>query len=196
LGPHLSSRAVIGREVPLRALGEALESAAAGRPSLALVSGEAGIGKTRLVAEIEAAADGFLVLHGECMEFGGEELAYAPIAAALRSLPADWTAAWLDELPAEARGVLAAVMPRESPGAGGPGRLHELLLDLLGRLPAPVLLTIEDIHWADQSTLALLAFLARNLRSERVAVVVTFRLEDALRRRVGELSRRPSVLHV
>jgi DNA-binding CsgD family transcriptional regulator len=196
LGPHLSSRSVIGREVPLRALGEALESAAAGRPSLALVSGEAGIGKTRLVAEIEAAADGFLVLHGECLEFGGEELAYAPIAAALRGLPADWTAEWLDELPAEARGVLAAVMPRESPGAGGPGRLHELLLDLLGRLPAPVLLAIEDVHWADESTLTLLAFLARNLRSERIAVVVTFRPEDSLRRRVSELSRRPSVLQV
>jgi DNA-binding CsgD family transcriptional regulator/tetratricopeptide (TPR) repeat protein len=203
LGPHLSSRDVIGREVPLRALGEALESAAAGAASLALVSGEAGIGKTRLVAEIEAAAREFVVLHGECLEFGGGELAYAPVAAALRDLPAEWTADWLDGLPTEARGALAAVLPRETPGNGGPGRVHELLLDLLGRLAAeraPVLLTLEDVHWADRSTLALLAFLARNLREERVAVVVTYRVDDALppelRRLATELSRRRSVLRI
>ncbi len=191
--------------MPLGALNEALEAAAAGRPSLALVSGEAGIGKTRLVEAIETAARerAFVVLHGECLEFGGGELAYAPVAAALRRLPADWTAEWLDELPAEARGALAAVLPRETPGNGGPGRVHELLLDLLGRLAAeraPVLMTLEDVHWADPSTLALLAFLARNLREERIAVVVTYRVDDALapelRRLATELSRRPSVLGV
>ena len=199
----MSSRAVVGREVPLRVLGEALDSAAGGTPSLALVSGEAGIGKTRLVGEIEAAARGFVVLHGECLELGGGALAYAPVTAALRGLPAEWTRDWLDELPVEARGALAAVLPRESPGAGGPARLHELLLDLLGRLAAeraPVLLVLEDVHWADPSTLALLAFLARNLREQRVAVVVTYRVDDALpaelRRLAAELSRRRSVLRI
>ena len=184
-------------------LGEALESAAAGHPSLSLVSGEAGIGKTRLLGEIEAAARHFVVLHGECLEFGGDELAYAPVTAALRGLPAEWTDEWLDALPAEARGALAAVLPRETPGTGGPGRLHELLLDLLGRLAAeraPLLLTLEDVHWADRSTLALLAFLARNLREERIAVVVTYRVDDALppelRRLAAELSRRRSVTRI
>jgi DNA-binding CsgD family transcriptional regulator/Tfp pilus assembly protein PilF len=201
--PHVSSRAVVGREVPLAILREALASAAAGSPSLALVSGEAGIGKTRLVVEIEGAARDFLLLHGECLELGGGELAYAPVTAALRNLPGEWTRDWLDELPAEARGALAAVLPREAPGAGGPGRLHELLLDLLGRLAgerAPVLLVLEDVHWADRSTLALLAFLARNLRDERVLVAVTYRVDDALpaefRRFAAELGRRRSVLRV
>jgi DNA-binding CsgD family transcriptional regulator len=200
---HLPSRGVVGREAPLRALGEALAAAAGGTPCLVLVSGEAGIGKTRLVGEIEAAATGFVVLHGECLELGGGELAYAPVIAALRNLPAEWTRDWLDELPAEARGTLAAVLPREAPGAGGPGRLHELLLDLLGRLAgehAPVLLVLEDVHWADPSTLALLAFLARNLREQRVMVVVTYRVDDALpaelRRLASELSRRRSVRRV
>ena len=135
------------------------------------------------MAEVEAAARDWLVLHGECVEFGGEELAYAPVVAALRDLPADWLDAYLDELSAEARGALAAVLPREAPGGGGPGRLYELLLDLLGRLAAeraPVLLVLEDIHWADRSTLALLAFLARNLRSERIVVLATYRVDDEL----------------
>ena len=168
LGPRLSSRAVIGREVPLRVLGDALESAAAGVRrwrSCPARPGSARRGSSR--RSRPRRASGFVVLHGECVEFGGDELAYAPVVAALRGLPAEWTAEWLDELPAEARGALAAVLPRETPGDGGPARLYELLLDLLGRLAAeraPVLLVLEDVHWADRSTLALLAFLARNLR--------------------------------
>src|SRR3954449_3411860 len=141
---------MIGREVPLRTLDEALAAA----PRVVLVCGEAGIGKTRLVAEVEAAAGGWLVLHGECVEFGGEELAYAPVVAALRdlpaawlnawldglsapaprALPADWLGAWLDGLAPEAGGALAAVLPHEAPGGGGPGRVLELVLDLLTAL--------------------------------------------------------------
>jgi predicted ATPase len=108
-------RAIIGREVPLRAL----EGALAAPPRVVLVCGEAGIGKTRLVTEVEAVAAGWLVLHGECVEFGGEELAYAPVVAALRDLPAAWLADWLDDLCAEARGALAAVLPREAWAAAG-----------------------------------------------------------------------------
>ena len=202
MGPRVSSRAVVGREAPLRALREALDDAVDGQPSLALVCGEAGIGKTRLVGEAEGAARdrGFLVLHGESVEFGGEELAYAPVVAALRALPAEWTAEYLDALAAEVRGVLAAVLPRETPGVGGSGRLYELLFDLLGRLAAegtPLLVVLEDIHWADHSTLALLAFLARNLRTERIAILATYRVDDelpaALRRLSAELSRRSTV---
>ena len=205
MGPRVSSRAVVGREAPLRALREALDGAVDGQPSLALVCGEAGIGKTRVVGEVEAAARerGFLVLHGESVEFGGEELAYAPVVAALRALPAEWTTEYLDALSAEVRGVLAAVLPRETPGVGGSGRLYELLLDLLGRLAAersPLLVVLEDVHWADHSTLALLAFLARNLRAERIAVIATYRVDDelpaALRRLAGELSRRRTVISI
>src|SRR4051794_1645396 len=187
---------MIGREVPLRTLDEALAAA----PRVVLVCGEAGIGKTRLVAEVEAAAGGWLVLHGECVEFGGEELAYAPVVAALRDLPADWLSAWLDGLSPEARGALAAVLPHEAPGGGGPGRVLELVLDLLTALERPVLLVLEDIHWADRSTLALLAFLARNLRAQPLVVLATYRVDDelpaALRRLAGELRRRRTVASI
>ena len=166
-----------------------------------LLGGEAGIGKTRLVAEVEASD--CLVLHGECIEFGGETLAYAPVLAALRDLPADWMSEQLAELGSEARGALAAVLPREAPGPGAPAQLYELVLELLGRLAeerGPVLLVLEDIHWADRSTLALLAFLARNLRAERLVVLASYRVDDALapelRRLAGELSRRELVRRI
>jgi len=83
-----------------------LDLAAQGRPRLALVAGEAGIGKTQLVGELETRARerGFIVLHGESIEFGGDELPYAPVVAALRDLPDDWAADALDAMPAEAAG--------------------------------------------------------------------------------------------
>ena len=215
MGPRVSSRAIIGRDDAREALQGLLELAATGRPRLGLVAGEAGIGKTRLVGELEAHARerGFLVLHGECVEFGGDELAYAPVVAALRDLPAGWAAAALDGLAPEARAELGALLPPALAGPSAParfssrfgqGRLYELLLDLLGRLarePAPVLLVLEDVHWADRSSQDLLAFLARNLRGERIAVVATYRtdeLEEAhpLRRLVPELVRRPTVVRV
>ena len=186
---------LIGRESPLGVLRDALHAP----PALFLLSGEAGIGKTRLVAEVEAS--GCLVLHGECLEFGGEGLAYAPVAAALRGLPQDWLDAHLAAATGEAARALAAVLPREVAGAGAPAaQLHELLLNLLGRLAdarGPVLLVLEDIQWADPSTLALLAFLARNLRDEPLVVLATFRVDDelapAVRRLASELSRRERV---
>ena len=190
----MEHRAIVGREVPLRAL----EAALAEPPRVVLVSGEAGIGKTRLVAEVEAAAADWLVLHGECIEFGGGELPFAPVVAALRDLPDEWLDDRLRELSPEARGALAAVLPRDTPSGGGPGRAFELLLDLLAALDRPALLVLEDIHWADASTLALLAFLARNLRSQRIVVLATYRVDDelppALRRLAGELRRRRTVL--
>ena len=73
----MEHRALIGREIPLRVLSDAL----AAPPAVVLLSGEAGIGKTRLVTEVEAASE--LVLHGECIEFGGEELAFAPVVAGI-----------------------------------------------------------------------------------------------------------------
>src|SRR5215204_1398348 len=101
MGRPVSSASIIGREEPLRVLDALLDEAAQGRPGIALLSGEAGVGKTRVAgaAEERARARGMLVLHGECMEFGGEEFPYAPVTAALRELP-------LDDLPSELAGLL------------------------------------------------------------------------------------------
>ena len=181
---QVSSRAIVGRDGPLRSLDRALDDAAAGAPQLALIAGEPGVGKTRLVGALEARGRdaGFLVLHGESLEFGGEEFPYAPVVAALRELPLEDELGELDE---DARGALAALLPRLRLDDGGPrfsnrfgqGRLYELMLELLRRAAErrPLLVVLEDVHWADRSTRDFVAFLARNLRAERIALALTYR---------------------
>ena len=214
MGARVTSELLIGREEPLRVLEGALADTAAARPRLAVVVGEAGVGKTRVLQALEdrARERGFIVLHGESIEFGGEEFAYAPIVAALRDLPAEWTTVAVSDLAPDAREALAALLPRlglagsasdvGASGRFGQGRLYELVLGLLGRLAeeeAPVLVALEDVHWADRSTHDFLAFFARNLRTERIALAVTCRSEEIaspLRRLLSELTRRPAVVRV
>jgi hypothetical protein len=211
--PRVTSQTIVGRDEPLRLLDGVLGAAVDGRPQVVLLAGEAGVGKTRLAVELERRAGerGFLVLHGECIEFGGDAFAYAPLVAALRDLPAEWAAAALEDLDDESRGDLAGLLPRasiphaaSSSGRYGKARLCELVLHLLGRLgdeQAPVLLVLEDLHWADRSTRDLLAFVARGVRAERLTVAATYRTGELhrghpLRRLVTEMARRPPVTRV
>ena len=88
MSPALSSPQLVGREIERGRLAGALEAAEDSRPTLTLIIGEAGVGKTRLAREAErqAADRGMLVLRGECVELSGGEFPYAPIAAALRDI--------------------------------------------------------------------------------------------------------------
>jgi DNA-binding CsgD family transcriptional regulator len=217
VGARVTSELLIGREEALRALDGVLASAEEGWPRTAVLAGESGVGKTRLLAELErrARVRGFIVLHGESIEFGGEEFAYAPVVAALRELPGEWTAEAVADLAPDAREELAGLLPRlalagqaarhgASSGRFGQGRLHELVLGLLGRLAreeAPLLVALEDLHWADRSTRDFVAFFARNLRTERIAFALTYRTEEVagespLRRLLAELMRRADVVGV
>ena len=145
-----------------------------GSPATVLVGGEAGVGKTRPVAEFTAAlpGPGARVLAGGCLELGADGLLFAPFTAVLRDLVRD--------LGAEAR-----------------ARLFEQVLVLLERLaePTPVILVIEDAHWADRSSRDLLAFLVRNQRAlGHVLIVVSYRSDELhrthpLRPLIAELTR-------
>jgi len=199
---------LVGREAELSHLLAVLESAAAGRPIVTLVSGDAGVGKTRLVTELAARArdGGFTVLSGRCAELG-DAVPYLPLADALRDATTGPSAGGvLDAL--AARPVLSRLLPDrdESQPAGGdmPGLVQQQLfgavLGMLAELTggSPVLLVLEDVHWADRSTRDLLTFLSRMLHSERLAVVATYRSDDIHRRHplrplVAELLRLPSV---
>jgi DNA-binding CsgD family transcriptional regulator/tetratricopeptide (TPR) repeat protein len=191
IGRVTSSR-FVGRGPELAELRDALSGAATGRPSVLVVAGESGVGKTRLVAEAEAAAadDGVRVLHGGCVMLGESELPYGPLLDALRPLAREGDPA-LAELPRGARAELGRLLPDLAPGAEADGggesaqlRLFEALLTLLERMGerAPVLLTLEDLHWADRSTRTFVAYLARALRTERVLVVGTYRPDELHRR--------------
>ncbi|MBV9311460.1 MAG: DUF2791 family P-loop domain-containing protein [Solirubrobacterales bacterium] len=152
-----SSPEVVGREQELSIMRAALEDARNGVPSIMLVIGEAGVGKTRLVREMEATArhTDMLVMHGQCLELSVDELPYAPIAAALRNTDEELIASALAQLPRDARRELARVFPdtvRENAAvtladdAFGQARLFGWILLLLRQLSetAPLLLSIED----------------------------------------------------
>ncbi|MDX8153840.1 AAA family ATPase [Patulibacter brassicae] len=134
---------------------------------------------------------GALVLAGECVQLGDGELAYAPLVGALRPLLRDAHPV-LETLDPATRRALGRVLPGldgagEAPGPDvddGQGRLFEALLELLDRLAAdrPLLLILEDLHWADRSTRAFLTFLVRSLVQERLLVVGTYRHDELHRR--------------
>jgi DNA-binding CsgD family transcriptional regulator len=169
---RICSPELIGRAAELAALREALTDARCGLGRLVLVEGEAGIGKTRLVEEFTAQADGdgVRVLAG-----GGIPLAsdtpYAPVLGILQAL------ARLH--PAAAGGLL----PQDAPAHAdpfGPTRLFAAVAEAVRAVAAetPLVLVVEDLHWADASSRGLVAFLARGIRADPVLMVLTARAEE------------------
>jgi DNA-binding CsgD family transcriptional regulator len=184
----------IGRKDELAALAQLLDRARAKDTGFALISGEAGVGKTRLVRELaDRAADlEFLVLTGQCVELGAEGLPLAPLVDALRTLVRTMRPDALADVLGPAAEGLARLLPelaagtavRPAAGELQKAQLLEHVLGALGRLgeERPVLLVIEDLHWADQSTLDLMAFLIRSLRDARVLLAITYRSDELHRR--------------
>src|ERR1700761_3091327 len=188
------SPVLIGRQGELGLLGRLLEQASTGEPGFALIGGEAGAGKTRLEWELGTlrADAGFLVLTGQCGELGAEGLPRAPLIDALRTMARSVRGEALTEVLGPAAASLARLLPELAPGAapGPPGeelqkaQLLEHVLGTFSRLSTvrPVMVLIEDLHWADQSTLDLVAFLIRSLRDARVLLVITYRSDELPRR--------------
>jgi len=191
---RVTSPVFVGRTAELALLGDALDRAAAGRPAFAFIGGESGVGKTRLLREFEsrARARGARVLLGQCLELGGAQIPYAPLVAALRPLVRGLAGGEAETLPDATRNALAELLP-ELGGTGTrsddeprarQGRLFEALLALLERLgrSGPVLLAIEDLHWADGSTRDFITFLVRSAREESLCLVLTYRADELHRR--------------
>ncbi|HEV8426210.1 MAG TPA: AAA family ATPase, partial [Actinomycetes bacterium] len=203
----------VGRADELDRLLALLDRAERGRPAVGLIAGEAGVGKTRLLDELAVRADkqGARVLVGGCMEVGDVGLPYVPFVDAFRDLGARPGEAELAAPLVAAVPSLGRLLPElgaERGSAPPPGdgfervQLFDGVLSLLMRLSelAPLLLVIEDLHWADRSTRDLLAFLVRNLRRERVLLVVTYRNDEPGQQRLGpylaELDRGGPVLRI
>jgi DNA-binding NarL/FixJ family response regulator len=199
---------MVGRDDELGRLLTLLDDAEAGRSVAALVSGDAGVGKSRLVREVTelAAGRGFTVLSGQCAELG-DSVPYLPLADALRG--AAQSTGVRDAL--SSRPALGRLLPDSGDGRpadedrSGLARQQMFggVLGLLTELAAaaPVLLVLEDLHWADASTRDLVTFLSRVLHRERVALIGTYRTDDLHRRHplrpvVAELQRLPGVTSV
>jgi DNA-binding CsgD family transcriptional regulator/tetratricopeptide (TPR) repeat protein len=194
----------VGREAELELLIRAYAGTATGESRTIVLAGEAGIGKTRLVATFteDLAISGARILVGGCLPLGTGGLPYGPFVEAFRALFRDVDAGALSVLLGPSRGELARLMPevrgrpdRVEQGSGPDAsaadgsspderfaqvRLFELVLGVLERLSriSPVVVVVEDVQWADRSTQDLLAFLVRNLREERVLLVATMRTDE------------------
>ncbi|WP_051425796.1 helix-turn-helix transcriptional regulator [Jiangella gansuensis] len=180
---------MVGRTVQLVQLRTAFDTAVDGAPATVLLGGEAGVGKTRLVTEFaaDAVARGARVVVGQCVDVAGDGLSYAPVAGALRDLAAQLGAARLMEVAGPGRSALAGLLPElgvePNDVAAGQGRLFETVTGLLEQAATdqPLVVIIEDLHWADRSTRQLLQFVVRALNSARVLLVGTYRTDEMVR---------------
>jgi predicted ATPase/DNA-binding CsgD family transcriptional regulator len=147
MGARAAAGSLVGRAAELALLEAALTEAAAGRGGAVLVAGEAGIGKTRLAGELaeRARRAGATVLRGRCIDLVGSGLPYLPLLEALRPLRGS-----------PALGDLTGGLNADATDS----QLHLFeaalaVLDRLGEEGRPLLLVLEDLHWADASTLDL-----------------------------------------
>lgn len=177
-----ASRRLIGRERQLTRLEALLEEAIAGhRVQTAFVEGEAGIGKTRTVEEFatRAVARGATVLIGQCVAEGESILPYAPLVEIFDDLVRRRGARAVIELAGPAAAELARLapplaefVPVSEPTRASASRLFHAVRAVIDRLcaEAPVVVVVEDLHWADRSTRELFALLASQLRGGALLV--------------------------
>ncbi len=180
------SRRIVGREAERARLAEVWRASERGRAQLLLVTGEPGIGKTRLVEELRAACARRGAATAEARSYPAEgELAYGPVVAWLRAEP---LAGARERLDAGRRAELARLLP-ELPQAPGPARpeapaeQRRRLFDALARAilapGVPLLLVADDVHWADRETLQFLHYLLRAAPDAPLLVAATARREEA-----------------
>ena len=182
--PRVSSPALIGRGAETQELRRILEEVLAGGSACAVVVGEAGLGKTRLVREVLRAPGDVDVLVGSCTQVGSAVLPYAPFVDVLGELAER-------EAPAEVRalgGPTGAELARLLPDAddapdvtrASVSRLYAALRTVVTRLAArrPLVLVVEDLHWSDRATRDLLGLLAHRL-PRRVLLLLTARTDEA-----------------
>jgi serine/threonine protein kinase/tetratricopeptide (TPR) repeat protein len=184
---------VFGRGSELQRLAELLQSAVSGNGKVVMVSGEPGIGKTALtrnfVYGVRKRNEDLVVILGSCVEQYGTGEAYLPFLDAIGNLLQNSNAAhslfrlhaptWCLQFPAVFSGATMEQIQREATGATKDRMLRELG-DALSALTAetPVLLVLEDFHWADPASVDMMRHLAERSHDKRLMVVVTARPED------------------
>jgi DNA-binding SARP family transcriptional activator/pimeloyl-ACP methyl ester carboxylesterase len=206
LDTQVADTPLVGRQAPLAHIQAALRQAEAGSGQLIAVLGEAGIGKSRLVEELiaQAAYDDWRILRGRAYE-SDQILLFGPFVDAFRADELMRDAAVMEALRPTWDAELSALLPwfSPAPSASRVGdqidyrRLFECVAQIAQHLSAraPLLLVLEDLHWADELSVRLLAFLGRRVQNERVLIVFTARDEEladnlALRRTLQDLSQR------
>jgi DNA-binding CsgD family transcriptional regulator len=217
IGPvvrRISSPTFVGRVAERARLEGALDAAEQSEPGLVLLGGEAGIGKTRLAAELATVAGrrGALVARGHCLEAKTASLPFAPFIEILRGLLLGEHADRDLGSGEPGRSELARLVPEIEPRRALERRpstederlpLFYAVLELFERTAKnrPLIIVVEDLHWADASSLDLLRFIAGELAGERLLILGTFRTDELQRRHpllrlLAELVRLPHVMRL
>jgi predicted ATPase/DNA-binding CsgD family transcriptional regulator len=198
--------AIVGRDRQLDELAETFAVVRAGNSCTVLLGGDAGVGKTTVVEAFCARlGDTARVVRGQSVPLGGDGLAYVPIISAVRELRQQVGDETLLEWAGPGAGVLGRLLPElaGSNGADDPLRLLEAIAEILEHAAAtrPIVVVLEDLHWADASTRHVIAFLARALTDAPVLIVATYRSDELHRRHplrpfLAELQRLPRVIEL
>ncbi|MGJ0390348.1 helix-turn-helix transcriptional regulator [Microbacterium sp. CGR1] len=198
--PSAPSATMVGREAELAIVRGFFDQVVEGVPVAVLVEGEAGIGKSRLLREFGAEVANRADVHvGWCLDLGSSRTPFGPLTGILRSIVALMGADRVrDQLGVgvEALGMLLPELNPTERSQTSPDRLRDAIASLIEAAAelAPQVLVVEDLHWADESTLALLSFLLRTLARGRILLVLTCRTDDvrrgdAVSRFIGESTR-------
>lgn len=185
----MTSPSLIGRQGDLESLRDTFGDSLSGSTRTVLLGGEAGIGKTRLVDEFLAQlASETIVLRGQSVDLDRDAPPYAPIVAALRALARTVGDEAVVEAAGPAADTLRVLLPelgghdeeRDAARRGGAERLYDAVATTLENIARsrPLVVVIEDVHWADQATLGILRFLVRVIEQSRILFVITFRSDE------------------
>lgn len=191
---------MVGRDAELDVVRALFARAVEGVPAALLVEGEAGIGKSRLLREFGAEVANRADVHvGWCLDLGASRTPFGPITGILRSITTQLGADRLRDQLGVGIQALGTLLPELNPTVReqtSPDRLRDAIAALIEAAAehAPQVLIVEDLHWADESTLALLSFLLRTLERGRILLLLTSRSDDvrrgdAVSRFIGEGTR-------
>lgn len=206
---RLARSPLVGRGDELARLGQLVGIGRDSGDTAVLVAGDAGVGKTRILAELrhQARRAGWRVLIGHCLDFGDSALPYLPFSEMFGRLAVEsreLADSLVERQPAIARLMPTSRMLSDADSRDGTrvdrGDLFEAVRATLTQLAAdgPMLVLIEDVHWADQSTRDMLSYLFARQFSARISIVASYRSDDMhrrhpLRANVAEWSRLPGV---
>ena len=182
-----SRHPVVGRDDELAVFARAVAQAAEGQPTVVLVSGDPGIGKSTLIAEA-ARRTGTPLYLGRCVHVGGDAIPLAPLVDLIRQVQRAGEDEQLHSL--------ASLSELATSGAARVSDVFTLAVELIGELGTngPVIVGLDDLHWGDPATWDLFEHIARNLVDEHVVLVGAYRADEVvrdpgMRRRTAELSR-------
>ncbi len=185
-----TNQTIVGRDADLSEFRSAFESSISDGPRCIIASGEAGVGKTRLITEFcNSLKPEATVAVGQCLDVGSLAAAYSPIIGILRELVRVNGAenSMGDAGPGST--ALATLLPELGQHAElneefGAARLHESIATLLETMSrrTPLVVVIEDLHWIDSASLNVLVFLLRTITSGRILFILSYRSDDVTRR--------------